>query len=147
MDIRIVTPPVASQGPGADLVYLTEQIWRRYHPGEVYGYGLGGAFGYGVDFENDVFAMRMFWWGDCECAYRDGDGVGDFHEETCRCVLPNFAHKSSGVSVDWYKWIGRDMEFSRKVSREEWGRLFAECLASLGPLDAADEMPSPLSVW
>lgn len=30
---------------------------------------LGGEFGYGAEYENDVFEMHPFHWGDCECGY------------------------------------------------------------------------------
>lgn len=33
------------------------------------GYGLGGEYGYGCEYENDVFEMHPFWWGDCECGF------------------------------------------------------------------------------
>lgn len=31
------------------------------------GFGLGGENGYSVDCETDVFIMRRFYWGDCDC--------------------------------------------------------------------------------
>ena len=30
---------------------------------------LGGEHGYGADFENDVFEMHPYWWGECECGH------------------------------------------------------------------------------
>lgn len=30
---------------------------------------LGGEYGYGANYENDVFEMHPFWWGGCECGH------------------------------------------------------------------------------
>jgi hypothetical protein len=30
---------------------------------------LGGEYGYGQNFKNEVFEMRPFWWGDCTCGF------------------------------------------------------------------------------
>lgn len=30
---------------------------------------LGGEWGYGQDFKNDVFEMHPYWWGDCTCGF------------------------------------------------------------------------------
>lgn len=70
-EITVITPPVAESAIDHDLVNLTEFIWKTHHADEPYGYGLGGEFGYGPydGFENDVFEMRSFYWGDCDCGY------------------------------------------------------------------------------
>lgn len=219
VEVQIVIPPTASARIDVDLVSLTEHIWKTFHAGEEYGYGLGGEFGYGVEFSNAVFAMFPFYWGECECGWdakaatlddlaHDPDcyqtelearrlaaGLGydqdtwlprtpglaydetrvredalyreltgkyglsmhgcavhctcswkarwqvqfdaaklgpEGHAESCPTVRPNFLHKPTGLQIDWYKWIGRDMEYRPKPSAREWRRVFAECVASVG---------------
>jgi hypothetical protein len=44
---------------------------------------------------------------------------------------PTFLHKPSGSTVQWYKSIGRDMEYDLKV---EWSTIIRECMASLDPV-------------
>lgn len=218
--VVIITPPTAESDMDLDLVHLTEFIWRTHHKDEPYGYGLGGEFGYGVEFENDVFSMFPFYWGDCTCGWDDTAQVlGELshdpdcyqtelaarfdtarlgydpetwlprspslsydesrdreeviyrelttkhglsmlgcavhctctrkvrwqeqfdaaklgpegHAESCPVVRPNFEHKASGLTISWYKWIGRDTEPSRPVGPDEWRAIFAECVASVRP--------------
>jgi hypothetical protein len=37
------------------------------------------------DFENDVFAVRRYWWGDCECGWEEFSGgkKESWHKENC----------------------------------------------------------------
>lgn len=97
---------------------LTETIATR--TGVEPGHGLlGGEWGYGCDYENDVFRMHPYCWcGREDCAY-------------CGHHAPLFFHKASGFSVYWYKYIGRDMEFSRFLDVAEWHSILGDCLASL----------------
>ena len=60
--------------------------------------GFGGAYGYGYNYENDVFMMHEFCW--CE-------------EDNCKwCSYnePNFIFKPTNAKVWWYKYIGRSQE-------------------------------------
>jgi hypothetical protein len=202
IEVVVVTPPVAEVAPDTDLVNLTEYIHRRLNGDESYAYGLGGPFGYGIEYDNDVFSMFPFYWGECTCGHEEkadafwksnphaaacyqtgyraeherlrslgltydeehrrltdwakangcarapfGEAVycdcgasergtawsvANQHDPVCPIVRPNFVHKASGVHVRWYKWIGRDMEWSRTVSPREWRRMFDECVASVG---------------
>ncbi len=52
------------------------------------------------------------------------------HDPRCPIVLPNFLHKASGLRVDWYKYIGRDMEVTN-ASGIQYARALKDCLASL----------------
>ncbi|MEM7282840.1 MAG: hypothetical protein AAF438_14570 [Pseudomonadota bacterium] len=55
------------------------------------GFGLGGQFGYGEDFENSTFVMRRFYWGDCDCG-------GEQREV-------DFENNDPGHSVDCYQTV------------------------------------------
>ena len=203
VEVRIITPPVAESAIDHDLVALTEYIHAKTSPNEPYGYGLGGPFGYGIEYDNAVFSMFPFYWGECECGFEDrstafwetnphasecfspaydaeaarlrtarpplsfndehdrliewakahgyakapyGMAVhcdcgaaekgrvwhkANDHDPACGVARPNFLHKRTGLRIDWYKWIGRDMEFSRKVGAQEWRRIFDECVESV----------------
>lgn len=170
--------------------------------GEQSGYGLGGEHGYGEEFENDVFEMHRYYWGDCTCGFSErldaadaewhlthrhasdcyrtrldalvGEGrsrmdpkwrraaeglcaeMGLTYPErsavhcTCghdtewrafydtlggcdpRCpsVLPNFRHKASGYTVEWYKYIGRGMEVENP-NGVRFTAILNECMESL----------------
>jgi len=79
---------------------------------------LGGEFGYGTDFENETFMIHHFCW--CEepdCKW-------------CNGTEPNFRHKKTGFKVNWYKWIGRDMQ-STKISCKKWKEIEEDCIKSL----------------
>ena len=118
--VTIVLPPVASTDIDLDLVNLTEYITKKVFKGEWQGGGLlGGEFGYGVDFENEVFMMHHYCW--CEkdkCKWCNGN-------------VPNFEYKPTNFKVNWYKWIGRDTEFNRKLKKREWKKIYKECIKSL----------------
>lgn len=152
-DIQIITPPVANESDALDagLVALTEAISKRDADLVAHGF-LGGDFGYGAQFENEVFMMHPFCWCeqvDClwctiwlsnetDCseeeahAHRDkqiaqlapiyGEGV---HQ------APNFWHKRTGLMVHWYKWIGRGMEITNP-NAADFSEVLRECMESVG---------------
>lgn len=68
LEIQIFTPPVADECEPLEnfLITLTETISKIDEDSVSHGC-LGGEFGYGARFENDVFVMRPFYWGDCDC--------------------------------------------------------------------------------
>lgn len=135
---------------------LTHQL-KLKQPEADHGGGLfGGAYGYGVAFENDVFMMHPFCWcqrwdcpwcRDCGCeghydtpsgTYADG-AKWILDKECVNCQeprpapAPNFHHKPSGLQVRWYKYIGRGMEIEREPSTAITLRaMFTEVLASIG---------------
>lgn len=78
-----------------DLIDLTEAIATS--GGEVAGglKGLGGEFGYGAVFENDVFAMHPYCW--CEeddCEYCN----------VCQCPSEAWSYQVDGVTVSFEVW-------------------------------------------
>ena len=67
------------------LVDLTEAIEKSGDEIAVQGI-LGGSYGYGAYFKNDVFEMRPFWWGDCECGHDDKSSEwSDAHDHKSDC--------------------------------------------------------------
>ena len=105
--------------PEEGLYELTEFLTKTVFNGQWQGGGLlGGEFGYGVDYENDIFMMHPFCW--CErddCGWCAGIGVmpqllrevGNVkYAESER--LPNFLYKPTNTRIWWYKYIGRGME-------------------------------------
>jgi hypothetical protein len=102
------------------LYVLTEILVRGLLPDQRGG-GMGGEFGYGVNFENDVFLMFRECWCDGEPGCKKCDGG-----------FPNFRHKASGLEIEWYKWIGRSMKMNRaSISGEEWHKIIRECVDSI----------------
>jgi hypothetical protein len=67
------------------LVALTKAIDDR-DPDLVAHGCLGGSHGYGARYENDVFAMRPFYWGDCDCGADEREeewSKTHRHSDTC----------------------------------------------------------------
>ena len=136
MDVQIVLPAVSNDAISDWLVALTEQVCKKTGGTGTYGL-LGGAYGYGEDFENEVFMLHRYCW--CEqpdCPWCKSCCCGD-DWETNPCIncrnpddrAPNFLHNPTGATVHWYKYIGRGME----VSKADWPAIFRECFASLTP--------------
>lgn len=167
------------------LVNLTEKLAGLGHDA-ARGF-LGGEWGYGVNYSNDVFEMHPYWWGDCQCGYdwraakwedqhphadtcyqaelerRGGYDAAEQlarewgltrygcavhctceqeavwsawsaendHDAECGVVRPNFLHKASGFEVRWYKYIGRSMELSDRITTARWRAIFREVDESL----------------
>jgi len=140
--ITIIMPPVASTDIDLDLVNLTEYLTKKIFKGEWQGGGLlGGEFGYGVEYENDTFMMNPFCWCEKEdclwCGMNDKklqkrllEKFGDKKWSKLGCA-PNFWYKKTNLQVVWYKWIGRDMEFNKKIKPDEWRKIYKDCIKSI----------------
>jgi len=85
---------------------------------------LGGEYGYGIDYKNDVFNIHPFCW--CEeknCPY-------------CALGTPNFYYRLNEVAIWWYKYIGRSMQvsignMSGKLTKEIWDNIIKDCKESV----------------
>ena len=53
------------------------------------------------------------------------------HADNCEMDKPNFKHYASGIEVEWYKYIGRSMEYDQEVPIEKWVEVFKECIDSI----------------
>lgn len=153
--IQFFRAPNATDPDASDLSkglrQLSELLYRAYKQ-EGHG-GLGGQFGYGADFENEVFMMHHYCWcekpeclwctiwlsNEVECTeeaattHRDKqtkevrEKYGDWPAQ--HPGAPHFWHKASGLQVRWYKWIGRDMETSTEAYNLP--QILAECIESI----------------
>ena len=64
---------------------LSEFLARRAPDRQHHGM-LGGEYGYGQEFQNDVFEMFPFFWGDCGCGHEDAEGAwADAHPHADSC--------------------------------------------------------------
>ena len=148
LQIEIVLPEGVGTTPhfyslAGALRMLTEELsLHGAYPG---GGCLGGEFGYGAVFENDVFTMHPYCWCDrmecpwccwcdesrpdnCACDFCSNNiqgAKGGTHERPA----PNFWHKESGLKVWWYKWIGRSM--LTEGPEDRWQAAIRDALASL----------------
>lgn len=116
-EIVIVTPAISDDQVSNGLYELSKKLGQLNPEAQSHGF-LGGQWGYGQDFENDVFMMHSFCWCDQDnCKW-------------CSGKEPNFRHKASGFSVCWYKYIGRGMEFE-PIDGNKWDKILKECLRSI----------------
>lgn len=97
-EIIVHLPPISDDQVSHDLVWLTEHLMKT-QGAETSGGFLGGEFGYGAYFENDVFMMHPYCW--CEqddCPWCIGCECGD---EARRYLI-----KGPGeyIEVAWEAW-------------------------------------------
>jgi len=81
--IHIILPARDESVLSDMLVRITKEIEDREHGGPD-GYGLGGAYGYGADYDSDVFMMHRYCWCEAEdcpwcggCFCPSNDWVGN----------------------------------------------------------------------
>ncbi len=82
------------------------------------GHGLPPGFdptsntGAEVHFPN--FTIAAYCWCD-----------GERHPDDCP---PNFEYPSRDISVEWYKYLGRETMTNRKIAPKEWAEVQSQCL-------------------
>lgn len=90
MRVEIVTPPVASSYIDTDLVRLTECLIVKGGQ-EWHGGLLGGEYGYGCEYKNDVFEMHPYNYDPtCTCGFDEAEEAWwnqHHHEKGCFHVL------------------------------------------------------------
>ena len=67
------------------------------------------------NFENDVFIVRPYYWGDDEAIMK----------------LPNFEYKPTGFTMSWYKYALRDAYCSHDITFEDFTKMIDKCLESV----------------
>lgn len=100
------------------LLYLLEHYLEK-HIGEDYV----------NSYDNKLFSFQQYVW-DCNCDPGDDD---NFHGPNCKLNEPNFLYKPTNFSIEWYKHIGRGMEYSDNISVEEFHKIINTCILSLDP--------------
>jgi|GEM_PF-633842 len=79
---------------------------------------------YGEVFENEVFAIFPYYWGDCTC------GDEQNHKQDCPIVKPNFLYKPTGFELRWYKYPLRDSYTNQKITLAEFKKIISTCIRS-----------------
>lgn len=85
------------------------------------GYGrpetekLAKELGYDEKYENDVFVIRPYYWGD------DED----------EAMKPNFVYKPDNVEISWYKYPLRDAYCSNDLTVEQFKAMLDRCAESM----------------
>lgn len=115
--------------------------------------------GYGIDYENDVFEMHPYYWGDCTCGYEKEEWKKfrklfeekyknenekqqlelqykewlktHKHSDRCRLMLSNFHYKPTGLKINWYKYIGRSMSSNKPITVKNFQKIFEHCKQSI----------------
>lgn len=104
--VQIVTPENAECDDvdfvAGSLYTLSRMLGERNPDAQVHGV-LGGQWGYGQHFENDVFEMHPYYWGDCTCGQeeRDCDWVDSHaHADGCYQTALRRERLGAGLYVD-----------------------------------------------
>lgn len=92
--------------------------------------GLDPDFGSEVHCTCDGNAEAKRRYEACQCDWHLGNGPFRFGPAAGG---PNFWHKPSNLRINWYKWIGRSMEFSFQPTNKQWRAIYGECVASIAP--------------
>lgn len=79
------------------------------------GFDFGGWRGTERGYENDVFVIRPYYWGD--------------DEEVA--ALPNFVYKPAGVEIRWYKYPMRDAYSNMDISVGAFKEILRHCAWSM----------------
>lgn len=125
MDVEFITAPRANQSKMIDfgLVALTEAI-AQIKPGVVGGGCLGGAFGYGAHWDNDVFTMRTFYWGDCDCGADEREAEWEkAHKHAPDCYRHKVADDLLAAGGTRSNFSETYIERPEAISYENWGKL------------------------
>lgn len=104
MRVEIILPKRATSKIEKGLTELTKYIVDELSLDT--SYGLGGEYGYGVEYENDIFMMHPFCWCDKKSC------------KWCHKEYPNFIYKPTDTRIWWYKWIGRDTKILRGLPKD-----------------------------
>ena len=83
---------------------------------------------YGVAFENEVFSVTPYYWGDCTCGMEEKDKPCT---DDCMYNRPNFHYKTYDVQVQWYKYPLRDSYSNVPLTPELLGGIVDACIDSL----------------
>lgn len=108
--MQIILPECSEDKISADLRYLTEVLASQGY--DISGGLLGGTYGYGAYFENDIFMMHPFCW--CEqddCEWCRG----------CTCPEGAYEYRVEGIKVhEFSQWLeAYDKDLKRETVHHE----------------------------
>jgi FkbM family methyltransferase len=111
--------------PGRVGRYEVERDW-----GVVFDILMGSLNGdcYGVDYENDIFEIHPYYWGECTCEDQNENG---YHTPDCLLMRPNFVYKPTGYKLEWYKYAMRDAYANMDLSIKEFAEMVLHCANSV----------------
>ncbi|MHA2044701.1 MAG: hypothetical protein ACW99G_07895 [Candidatus Thorarchaeota archaeon] len=95
------------------------------------------TMGYGFYFENDIFHVFPYYWGDCTCRPEsdtlpsEEEYYNYTHKDTCLLLKPNFLYKPTGYELSWYKYPLRDSYASEDLTLLEFADIIKKCVESL----------------
>ena len=90
-----------------------DAFWEFLEPNGWDGHAIRDDGSY--EFENDVFIIRAYYWGEDE-------------EEAAK---PNFVYKPTGLEIDWYKYPMRDAFSNQDVDIDTFKEILKRCEESL----------------
>lgn len=96
---------------GANGRYVAEKLYElletlgKKNPGaQAHGF-LGGEWGYGQEFKNDVFEMHPYWWGDCTCSFDEKDRAwSEEHPHTETCFFNRYQAEEKRLEHDGWSF-------------------------------------------
>ncbi|MEW9697921.1 hypothetical protein [Paenibacillus sp. SI8] len=59
------------------------------------------------------------------------DNVPHFENDTFLLQHEKFVYKKDATEISWFGFLGRDISCSKDFTREEYNKMFVDCLASL----------------
>lgn len=120
--VHIILPGRDEDALSDMLIRITKEIEDREFGGPD-GFGLGGAYGYGADYDSDMFMMHRYCWCESDaCPWCEG----------CDCPDGSSHYFVDGAEVSYEEWAGF---YSRTVTadicknRPLWERQSAEANA------------------
>ena len=117
---------------------------------ETYGYPNKKSDIYG--FENNVFMIFPYYWGDCTCGLDLIDIMIDWikkkgkieqaetmnkfldgqeHKLDCTLKKPNFLYKPNKFIINWYKYPLRDSYMSHNITLKQFQKIINKCKESI----------------
>jgi len=117
----------------ADELYDLSQTLAEKNPdAQAHGF-LGGEFGYGQDFTNDVFEMHPYWWGDCQCGYEESEMEWESdHPHDPACWQERWGHEHTrvlvlGLAYDEMQRLMREWEVANGWDGRPGVAVFCDC--------------------
>lgn len=99
--VEVIFPTKNMDALAVVLERITEALHKR--DPDIVAHGiLGGSFGYGGDWSSQVFDMRPYYWGDCDCGYMEKEQTwSDEHKHTEDCYRSDFKRQcvAKGASL------------------------------------------------